>query len=283
MTYCNNSEIDMTANLCTNTLLITSMSKYLQQFKHFVEVELKPHEFIMKCLEKIKKIKKKELVMILFDVRNGNLELIKNAHKMGLFKLSNEIELIDMNNSEEINEANASFAMLIMVATAAGHLDIIEWLCNDGNNLTLGEYKDIQRIAAEFGHFKILQWKNEHFQSQWIDMKSELCAYAAKGNQIEIIKWICSENITTYDECKSNRKVCSLAAKGGHLELLKWLREQGFIWDRMILLTSALKGRLEILKWIWDNEFSYDAYVAHNANDPYCEYEFTNFEQCGGY
>jgi len=73
--------------------------------------------------------------------------------------------------------------------------------------------------------------------------KSRLCAYAAGGGHLEVLKWARGEG------CPWNERTCAAAAEGGHLEVLKWARARGCPWDEDTCLYAALNGHLAVLRW----------------------------------
>jgi hypothetical protein len=44
--------------------------------------------------------------------------------------------------------------------------------------------------------------------------------------------------------------VCADAAKGGHLEILRWAHSNGCPWDAATCLHAAKNGHLEVLQWM---------------------------------
>ena len=50
---------------------------------------------------------------------------------------------------------------------------------------------------------------------------SKLCYNAAKYGNIDLLKWLRSNN------CPWDNNTCSAAAYAGHFEILKWAREKG--------------------------------------------------------
>lgn len=117
-----------------------------------------------------------------------------------------------------------------------------------------------------------------------------ICNIATKGGQLNIIKWICDQdlnlkydsivatifcNAAEYghmniliwihqeeeDKCRHNgHAICNYAARGGQMEIIQWGLQNGYRLDTYILTgygvylsifaSAAEGGKLEILKWL---------------------------------
>ena len=96
----------------------------------------------------------------------------------------------------------------------------------------------IVRAAASFGSRAILQMAI--LERKWKQCSEEVCAGAAAGGYLEVLKWA-REN-----DCPWDKETCKWAAENGHLEILKWAREQGCPWsERTRNLAAERLGYVE--------------------------------------
>jgi len=112
--------------------------------------------------------------------------------------------------------------------------------------------------------------------------RSDLCAFAAKEGEIEVLEWLVKEGCPLFDTareaaieanhlkvlkwlithgCPGTIKIdYSLAVRYSRHEIFKWLVEQKFRWDEGLPISAALIGNLDVLKWLreegcpWDDE-----------------------------
>jgi hypothetical protein len=73
--------------------------------------------------------------------------------------------------------------------------------------------------------------------------KRKVCAYAARGGHLDLLKW------ARKNGCLWNSNTCTNAARGGHLELLKWARENGCPWDSNVRLSKSNLVQKEVIEW----------------------------------
>ena len=57
----------------------------------------------------------------------------------------------------------------------------------------------------------------------------------------------------------SDAGLCADAAMGGHIEVLKWLRAEGCPWDQWTCFFAVHQGHVEILRWARKNGCPWDA------------------------
>ncbi len=108
-----------------------------------------------------------------------------------------------------------------------------------GNKLKLLSNDDscVLRHGLEFTKF----WYSRGFLN-----KSNLCANAAEGGSLEILKWARANG------CYWDKWTCANAAWIGSLEILVWARANGCPWDSLTWY-AAKNGHLETLKWAIEN------------------------------
>ena len=102
--------------------------------------------------------------------------------------------------------------------------------------------------------FSSIGWARR-FNVKW---NGALCAYAAMGGHLDIIKWARSIG------CQCDRWTCSSAAAKNHLHIIKYATDNGCGWDSNVLVTAARYGSPCVLKWAfdsvtyWDHDYKYD-------------------------
>ena len=137
-------------------------------------------------------------------------------------------------------------------------------------------------VAVELGCLETLQHK---LQKARLD-KSEVCTFAAKGGQLEVIRWARAHGCP-WDEwtsaqaawggqlevlqwahatgCPWDEFTCSNAAESGHLEVLHWARANGCPWTWRKCSFAAQEGHLEVLQWARANGCPWDEKTCANA------------------
>jgi hypothetical protein len=104
-----------------------------------------------------------------------------------------------------------------------------------------------------------LQWVVKiSTKSTW--QKIQTCKYAAKYNNLEILKWLHEQGCSI-----GKANICSDAARNGNLEMLKWARENECPWDEKTCTSAARSGHLDILKWARKNECPWSAWTCSQA------------------
>lgn len=89
----------------------------------------------------------------------------------------------------------------------------------------------------------------------WKTISAKICAAAAQGGHLEVLKWA-RENGCQWDKC-----TCANAAGGGHLAVLVWARENGCKWDSCTCWSAARGGHLEVLKWARENGCEWNSWL----------------------
>ena len=87
------------------------------------------------------------------------------------------------------------------------------------------------------------------FDQVWfIDIFPSILSKLTKVDQTML--YFTSKSLRVYKLllCKK-REMCASAALGGHLELLKWAHENGCPWNSYIQLSKSNKLHAEIIEW----------------------------------
>lgn len=102
-----------------------------------------------------------------------------------------------------------------------------------------------------------------------VNMCKNMCE-AAENGYCEVIEWLLTADKSSrcFDET-----VCAAAAKGGQLETLKYLRSLGFELDDSVPCNAAKEGHLHVLKWILnqDESFARHAFMHFAAQNGYLD------------
>jgi hypothetical protein len=167
-----------------------------------------------------------------------------------------------------------------------GRLRAVSKDMRDAVDATGREIKKLSNLeAAELGYLSLLKdrrtrglpsyfWEEElrfgclpekwHWERGNCPWDKYTCSYAARGGQLEVLKWL------REDDCPWDKYTCSAAADGGHLEILQWARENGCPWNEWTCAYAAEGGHLETLKWLRENGCPWDewtcVYAAHRGN-----------------
>ena len=119
--------------------------------------------------------------------------------------------------------------------------------------LTFGE--GLCEAAAKGGQLEVLKWLRTN-NCPWDEGK---CNLAAHFGHLKILRWACANG------CQCSVITCGNAATGGHLEILKWLRENGYPWDAETCGYAANGGILDLLKWARANGCPWDVMTCGHA------------------
>lgn len=146
-----------------------------------------------------------------------------------------------------IVKSNYSFS--IEAAAAAGHFNIVKWLCSKSNYLLFNSCRKLPNLgdaiinAAGNGHFEIVKFlcrRTNNYTMHAMDS-------AAVNGHLRIVKWLYynSERGRTYS-CAAG------AAENGHLDVVKWLvniRKERCGTHSIDL--AAANGHFEVVKWLY--------------------------------
>lgn len=89
-------------------------------------------------------------------------------------------------------------------------------------------------------------------QAKYAVNAKALCAVAARGGHIDVLKLLVRKKITLH------AVTCAEAAGGGHLGIIKYARRQGCHWDADACSNAASGGRIECLRYLHENGCPWD-------------------------
>lgn len=179
----------------------------------------------------------------------------------------------------ELNQHKGPNKSTTHAALSAGRLDVIQWLYQTKKF----HIDDCMDVAAEHGHWHVLEWLYEHVRPpkkriysekamdsaaqnghfdvlKWLDPRTNLCTYfamdrAAENGHLSILKWLHANRL---EGCSKYAMDC--AAKENHVHVLEWLqsnRTEGC--SDLAMYYAARFGRLESMQWL----------CAHRKEGPY--------------
>ena len=99
--------------------------------------------------------------------------------------------------------------------------------------------------AAYKGNFKVLQLLLQEMPN--IERSTVVCNNAAKGGQIECLKYLISLGFPCCEQ------TCTFAVMGGHFDILQYLRKMNCPWNAGTCTEAAYRGYFKILKWAREN------------------------------
>ena len=113
----------------------------------------------------------------------------------------------------------------------------------------------ILRAAALYGCLDVLKLWRVRSQSETL-WTVRVCFSAAWGGQVEMLKWLRSQDPPCPYWNNAYDSACSYAALRGHMDALRWLRSQDppCPFDYHCCPSAARGGHLEVLQWLWGQE-----------------------------
>jgi hypothetical protein len=141
-------------------------------------------------------------------------------------------------------------------AASGGHLHVLQWLVDNGDNLNCGTYIG----AAKNGHLHILKWLYNKFIIDY----SNASTLAAQSGHLNVIEWAIECDVKGGCEIKSNIWT-NVAAYHGHLHILVWATEHNYELSENCLDSSISGGHLHVLKWLLDLGFKITEHSCYRA------------------
>jgi hypothetical protein len=183
----------------------------------------------------------------------------------------------------------------MIMASAHGHIDVLEWLFSNNCQYTIKDSHHWSRnglvMAAKNNRIGVLGW----YRSKNCEWHSFVAQTAAKHGHVESLKYLVENGcpVNAFVACAAAHAVpdirdrtkdklwnakrmemlkflkehgavrfmattCASAAQSGDLELLKWLRLQGCQWNTRVCTDAASHGHLKLLKWARENGCPWD-------------------------
>lgn len=154
--------------------------------------------------------------------------------------------------------------VLALTAARNGHVNILEWVIDhctyqDGGDDEITMLSE----ALKGGHHDAAEWIYKRLEMDGpLNMgksfrksaaAGDLCASAAMGGSIKVLRWL-RETL----KCSWDERTCEAAVRYGHPELLQWARDNGAAWGQDICSIAIQRGHLEILQWLIVNGAPYD-------------------------
>ncbi|RLN10489.1 hypothetical protein BBO99_00003667 [Phytophthora kernoviae] len=131
----------------------------------------------------------------------------------------------------------------MMRAALSGHLHLVQRLSRRNPDKFQRCCKEAMDSAAEFGHFRVVQWLHDNRQE---GCTTDAMDMAACNGHLEIVQWL-HEN--KKEGCTTN--AMDFAAQHGHLKVVQWLhfnRKEGATHYAMD--NAATYGHLTVIQWL---------------------------------
>lgn len=123
---------------------------------------------------------------------------------------------------------------------ASGHIGLLLWSLERGCKWDLSTL----RAAAAAGQLKILK----KLTNLGCPRDVGVAAAAAQAGHMNILEWGMSNKTIVFD-----RWTCAYAAKGNQLHVLKWLRANNVPWDSNTAIFAKVEGNVHVLEWCKQN------------------------------
>lgn len=244
-----------------------SLSKVNQTFHQAIKIKVSQRDWLTECAQH-------NYLTILQDpvwVFNND-ELLTLSCQAALF---GHLEILRWKFCKDI--------VVFSNAAKGGHLEIVKWLSENSCPADINAYIN----AAEFGHIEVLEFIHLICSIYRVheDDNRLICAAAAKGGQLETLKWLIDHGFAICNLSGTNaaryghldviqwlhtikllhHRICNDAARYGHLEILIWLHDQGYIWNEQTCVNSAMGGQTAILKFLRENDCPWSVNVCSGA------------------
>jgi len=111
------------------------------------------------------------------------------------------------------------------------------------NTCTEDEDRVLWYGACYYGQIDTLKWLVNQSKACWDE---EICAFAAKGEHEDILKWVIDNGCP----CELT---CNIAAAYGDLNMLKFARKNGLPWSINTSRSALIRGHFDVLEWAVEN------------------------------
>lgn len=141
---------------------------------------------------------------------------------------------------------NINYESLAIEATNGKHLDLLKYIITKYTP----NYNTIAEYAAKSGSFDILNFALQNGATNYITILSRASMYGREN----IVKYM----VNNFNLSNEYDIIAIYAAKGGNLNLIKYAIELGANNYDEIAYNAAMGGYLSILKYLKDNEINYE-------------------------
>ena len=166
-------------------------------------------------------------------------------------------EALERKKREERNRCRETCRRkaLTCLAAANGYKDVLKWLKRKG---CPWHEKEIKRTS--FAELLIGRRECDHPWHQCVPR------YAAKGGQIELLRWWKFEEKLPWESELENGTLCNIAVRERNVELLSWLMtEAECVWDSNTCNYAATHGSLPVFKLLWEEGAEWSSQVSLHA------------------
>ncbi len=124
-------------------------------------------------------------------------------------------------------------------------LKMLKWLYSKN----IIKLLDVCISAIYYNKFKALEWAFIELPRSIYHNYNKLCAYAAKYNRLNILKWLRNKG------CDWNSSTCRYSAERGNLEILQWALANGCPYDNSVKHFATVNKQTEVITWLEANEY----------------------------
>lgn len=144
---------------------------------------------------------------------------------------------------------------LIETAAANGRLGMIQYLCDNSENITITQEAMINAIKG--GYLTVLKYLIKMAFPD-INVISNLLEQTAHYGQFEIFQYLMKFGI------KGRYTLLNDACIGGNLDIVKYLVEHGYTGTESIMKTCIYNNNLDIIKYLNEN-ISFNEWLTKNS------------------
>ena len=154
-------------------------------------------------------------------------------------------------------------AKAIKVASLNGHIDVLEWWKNSG--LKLKYYHLIIEDASNYGNIDVLEWWKK--SGLELTYNYRIIDNASENGRVDMLEWWKNSGL----ELKYSQYAIDNASEQGHINILEWWKNSGLIlqYTKNAMNTASNHGNVDVLKW-WKNsglKLKYSHYAIDKASE----------------
>jgi hypothetical protein len=143
---------------------------------------------------------------------------------------------------------------IMNIAAKVGNLTVLEYLFEKG--FETNEYLLVNGVKSY--DINIIEYLLSKIDQNSPHMLILACTTAAKTGQFDVLKLLYNIPIVKDNYWNEKVNICCGAAKGNHLDILKWLRLNNCPWDYRVCHISVKNGNNDLCIWAIKNGCDHD-------------------------
>lgn len=192
---------------------------------------------------------------------NDKYEKLRSAAREGrLDKVTKHVR----GKGNSVNPPRAGVKTAIQLAAGAGHLDVVEFLNNNGANVDVGYEGNPLLDAASAGHLQVVQYLEQQGANMQATHAGNTALHlACRHGRLEVVRYLltlkaCQPHLHMPD--LEGKTPIMMAAVDGHLEVYQLLRQAGAdggMVDQLghnVLHLAAMNGNTELVVTLMDTD-----------------------------